>query len=293
MMKHFLIRLFSFVVFILLSFVCVFGLLSVTQCYMLRMPDGCNKLFLGNSHTEAAINDSIISGAFNFGRSAERIEFLYPKLKMMKRVNPQIDTVYVGLDYILMCHSVEKEFNSVLMHPYNFPEYDFDDWLRIFVEAGSEYLVSFFAHPFSWMKMVDLIHLRHSSTASARDCHFLGGFEKSTRNKLAVDPRKTSVVAEDTTFDRIDMNYYFANKCIRFCQENNIELVFFCTPHHKYCPFAGYQQQIVSDFADIPFINSVRMELPDSCFADLDHLNVIGAEVYSTYLEKQIIHPQP
>lgn len=292
-MKHFLNRVFVFLSFLILSFAMVFGLLRGTQYYLLRMPEGCSKLFCGNSHTEAAINDSIITGSFNFGRSADRIEFIYPKLKMMKRVNPQIDTVYVGLDYILMCHSVEEDFNSVLMHPYNFLEYDFDDWLCIFGDAGTEYLESFFAHPFSWMKMVDLIHLRHSSTANVKDCHFLGGFEKSTRNKLSVDPRKTNVVAEDTAFERIDMNYYFANKCIRFCQENNVELVFFCTPHHKYCPFAGYQQQIVSDFAEIPFINSVRMELPDSCFADLDHLNAIGADIYSTYLEKEVLHSLP
>ena len=32
------------------------------------------------------------------------------------------------------------------------------------------------------------------------------------------------------------------------------------------------------------------MELPDSCFGDLDHLNYKGAKVFSEYLEKEVLH---
>lgn len=289
-MKHFLLRFFAYIFFLTSFITLIFGGIRCSQKRLLHIPEYCHILFLGNSHVEAAINDTIIKGAFNFGRSAERIETLYPKLKMMKRINPQIDTVYLGLDNVLLCHGVKSAFNYQIMHPYDYMEYDLQDWKVFAFSTSFNYLESLFAHPISWMKILDMRHF-YESTTDAHDCRYLGGFSWEDRNKLAVDPRNTHTIASDSTFTRVFFNYYMIERCISFCKENGIHLEFFSTPYHKYCPFAGFQNQIVNDFKEIPFTNCTRMEMPDSCFADLDHLNWKGAAAFSAYFDQNVVHP--
>ena len=47
---------------------------------------------------------------------------------------------------------------------------------------------------------------------------------------------------------------------------------------------------MIKNYSNIKFYDFKDMELPDSCFGDLDHLNYKGAKVFSEYLEKEILH---
>lgn len=289
-MRRFLSRFSFFICFLSVMFIVAFSLLRISQHSLLRLPEGCHIVFLGNSHVEDAVNDSLIQGAYNFARSAERIESLYAKLKMLKRINPQIDTVFIGMDYILMHHGVNEEFSSALVHPYNYMEYDIEDWQWIFGNTSFDYLQSFLAHPISWMKIVDLLKL-HNPQVDIRQCSYLGGYLFSNRFNVKEDARRKEE-KHPSSFSRVPFNYHFAQKCIDYCAQNNICLYFFTTPYHRDCPFTNRQIQLKNDFKNNNWFDMVSMELPDSCFGNLDHLNYLGAIRFSNQIEKQLLHPE-
>ena len=85
----------------------------------------------------------------------------------------------------------------------------------------------------------------------------------------------------------IEISYLF--KIIELCKLNNIEIILVNTPIYKVLHdhqghlFKTYNRY----FSDIPFYDYSTMELSDSCFTDLVHLNKKGAIVFSEKFNKQ------
>ena len=49
-----------------------------------------------------------------------------------------------------------------------------------------------------------------------------------------------------------------------------------------------YREYWSEKFPSIRFIDCTQMNLPDSCFADREHLNYRGARLFSDYLTKTL-----
>ena len=49
-----------------------------------------------------------------------------------------------------------------------------------------------------------------------------------------------------------------------------------------------YQAERRKRFADIPYLDFDGFSLPDSLYADLEHLNEAGAQVFSSWLQSQL-----
>ena len=73
----------------------------------MRLPENCYTVFVGNSHIECAINDTILKNSFNFGRSAEQMEFIYCKVKLLKKYN--VNRISLGVQSFQ--ESTLKELN--------------------------------------------------------------------------------------------------------------------------------------------------------------------------------------
>lgn len=292
MMKRFFFRIISFLIFAIVFASCISGMLRLSQFSMLCLPEGRHIVFLGNSHIEGAINDTVIGGSYNFGRSGDRVEMEYLKLKLLKRVNPDIDTVFVGFDNVLMYHSAQEEFNSTQMHPYLYSVMDIEDWWKVLTMSSSSYLESFVVHPLSWMKMVDLRHLLKTQ-CDIRDFLFLGGNDWPEDNQLAEDivrrGNKSGVYPKQT---HDSLNAYFMRKTISFCKDSDIELFFICPPQHPYtpCNTHDYKQWYAEEFSDVKFFDCLEMPMADSCYSNLDHLNFKGARIFSEYIDKEILN---
>lgn len=53
-----------------------------------------------------------------------------------------------------------------------------------------------------------------------------------------------------------------------------------------------YQKFYQENYSHIKFYDFRTLNLPDSCFRDLDHLNYKGAKIFSDFLEKEVLHKQ-
>ena len=251
---------------------------------IMKIDDSINKIYLGNSTVEQAINDSLLENGFNFARSAESIDLIYAKIQLLKEANPNIDTIYVCFDDIILYKTnIYYDLSSIFF----LDKFSTTDYLMNLREFSFGRNTESISHLYDISKIKPMI-LSYISKVDIRDLN-IGGYLWSTRSKLYEDlhrRKKENVKAlkfED--FPRI--NKYYLNEIISYCKNNGITLFFFITPRYptEY-PDTIYRNIHQAYFKEIPLLDYSRIQLPDSCFGDCVHLNYKGAKIFTEILNK-------
>lgn len=292
-MKRFLRQLFAFIAIIVLCLVAFWALICSNRDETLKLPPNTNIVFLGTSHIACAINDNVVKNSFNFARNAENMEFVYCKIKLLKKYNPRLDTIVVGFDNSLLIFNTST---PKLYSPYYYDTYNFRDLKTILTRGKYSYIESHFTQPFNWLKLFQVIESYFSPVVDARLLDEIGGYIYSNRDKL------DEAIKRHTNRNNIQSNIkcdiiaeYFLNEIENYCKKNKITLLFMHTPMHKVVRNDGdllYERYYKQKYSHIKFYDFREMYLPDSCFGDLDHLNYKGAKAFSEFLEKEVLHKQ-
>ena len=292
-MKQFIFKTLAFIATTILMFVLFWMLICSTRDELMNLPDNEQIVFLGNSHIECAVNDTIVKNSYNFGRSGDRIEIIYSKLKLIHRYNPQVDTIILLYDNVLYGHCCNKSFATQIYSPYFYDTYNIYDIYNIITHSNLDYAQSHITHPFNWFKLSDIIPSLFRENNNITKTYNLGKYLYSKRDKLNLDIKirgnnKVNIISYDK------LTLYFLEQTIKYCNDNNLTLIFMCPPQHNKCFLDStyYKQVYKESYSDIPFYDFKTLQLPDSCFGDLDHLNYKGAKVFSEYLEKEVLHKQ-
>ena len=291
-MKKFIFKSTIFFIVAVISFVAFWSIICSNRDETMRLPENCYTVFVGNSHIECAINDTILKNCFNFGRSADKTEFIYSKVKLLKKYNPELDTIVIGYDNVLCYQSADSAFNSVLYSPYFFDTHNLSTITNLLTKSSFGYIESHITHPFDWFKLYQFGESTIKSKTNITDMSNLGGYLYLIRDKLKEDIKRRSIIKMDKNRSFDELSIYFLDETLKFCQDNNMTVIFLCPPQHKRCFFDStyYREYYTKNYSNIKFYDFKDMELPDSCFGDLDHLNYKGAKVFSEYLEKEILH---
>lgn len=287
-MKKFLLKSLIFLIVVVISFIVFWAIICSNRDKTLKLPNNENIVFLGNSHIECAVNDSILENSFNFARSSENMEYVYCKVKLLKQYNPQLDTVIIGYDNTLLTCPF---YNSGLYSPYYYDTYTLSDFNALFKNSSFKYIESHLTHPFNWAKLINIISTFVKTDVNAHDLDELGGYLYLVRDKLEESIKRQD--KKSTEIPQCDNNSkYFLNEIEKYCAKNNITLIFIHTPMHKALNWdkTFLKKFHKQNYSNIKFYDFKDMELPDSCFGDLDHLNYKGAKVFSEFLEKEIFH---
>lgn len=291
-MKKFILKSLIFLIVAVISFVAFWSIICSNRDETMRLPENCNIVFLGNSHIECAINDTIVKNSFNFGRSGDKTEFIYSKVKLLKRFNPELDTIVIGYDNVLCYQSADSAFNSSLFSPYFFDTHNVKTFFNILFNSSFAYQESHLSHPFNWFKLYQFGESMIKNNVNIKDMTNIGGFLYLKRDKLKEDIKRRSNIKmnKSRTFDALSI--FFLDETLKFCQENDMTVIFLCPPQHKKCFLDStyYREYYSKKYSNIKFYDFKDLELPDSCFGDLDHLNYKGARVFSEHLEKEVFH---
>lgn len=283
-MKKFIIQTITFAAFaagVVITFHFLFLLMNASK---LRLPSDVHTIYMGNSTIETSVNDTIVPHSFNMGKGADHIEFVYAKLKMLKRVNPQIDTLVVGLDDIILYKENDNDWPKWgINSPFFITEFDIDDHisnLRNFsFKWNSGYLTSMYDGS-RWL------YLSMRKDGIPRDLG-VGGYEYLLRDKLQLDIKKNKdhhLKQNDPDSVSEGIIHYF-RKMMTFCNSNGITLIFMSTPKHKEVWNKRAYREIHSKyFPEIPLYDFTEITYPDSCYGDVVHLNYRGARVFSEQL---------
>ena len=269
-MKKYLIRLFKItVLFILVLIVLICSRAYIIRSHSWRLNDGVNIVFLGASHINRAIDDSMMEHAVNWSRPSERYMFTYIKLDNLIHYNPQIDTVFLELaptdlleDTDYKYHELNEQTGYVKLYC---PFFSWENW------------GIYCSEPFQVISLVLGSLVETEDLSQSGWYNHMGGYNGL---QAVMDTTTVSPQLEKSRGYGNNINYDYLRRIIRLCEENNVKLFFIETPtwHPEYFyDQVYYYDAIKTNFSDIEFCDYSKWPTSIDEFYDAHHLNKKGS----------------
>ena len=286
-MKLFVKNLFCF--FIVLF---VFYFILWTQ-YVWRMGDysfGLPKkktvIVVGDSQTQADVNDTICYNVQNISLAHDGYFSMYKRIQLYVEANPQVNTIVLAMTPHTMS-PVKDEF----YHNFGYVEETTKHYLPYFTLEDWWLLVS---NDHADVLSALVTPLKFYLTPSQKRIKEMGYYESADYSHLKEDIKSGAVrlvpdSCETDYGNEITLKYL--HKIVNYCKEKNLRLIGVNTPvlhGEKYFDMENYRRLISTDFKDLEVWDDMGMEFPDSCRRDVNHLNKWGAEIYSQILKTRL-----
>lgn len=260
-----------------------------------KLPPEKTVMVIGDSHTAFGIIDSNLAHVANLSQSAD--VYLYNCLKVEKvlPLNPQIHTVIIGFG----AHDVQQFMADVFLKKYEFTKAKVQNYYHLLSASDLCYLL--YKSPTQVIKgVVGLPKLKtpyvtkilRGKKMDLNDELRIGGF---TFRDEKIDMKKNIADAAKLVTDKEDLismwpwQINYLHKLVDICKAHNVKVIFIRMPEHKDFPrtiepeFQAFRKR---EFGDIPFLDYLQMDFPDSCFSDMDHLNYYGARIFTDSFSK-------
>ncbi len=234
-----------------------------TTTINLILPLTINKIAVGDSHIEQSINDSILVNTKNIACNSESFIYSFYKIATVTKNNPQIDTIFLGASY----HSFSKYYDDFIYNNSVLIKYFYILPLNIQYE-----ILNKTKKPFNIF-----IHSLKLALIPNKYSDWIGAFSNyatnaTINNNSIVDRINFQYYKDNELYGFSDENIFYFNKIVKFCNENDIELIIINTPLHK-----NYKEKIPKEF--IEKFNSIIaqnkldiIEFDKFIFADNDFL---------------------
>lgn len=266
--------------FVLLVIVVASVRMVIFNHHSWKLPAEKHILFMGASHFNHGIDDTMMESAINWTRGSERYMYTYIKLQHLLPENPQIDTIFLELaptdlwtDTDYKYHVLNEQSGYVKLY---WPFYSMEQW-QIFKSEPVQVLGLVMS---SLLSTKEVTHNRWWST--------MGGFKKKEE---VMNPNEWSTMLEPANYTGHKVNYDYLRRIITLCKENNIQLYFvYCPMYH---PEFFYDQEYYykayrESFSDIELFDYCHWDgMPLDGFADPHHLNPKGARIFTQELKNR------
>jgi hypothetical protein len=267
------------------------GTIFVRSKVSFKLPDEKNILVLGDSYTECAVDDNILTRAANVSQSGTAYIYSYCKLKKFLEENPHIDTVLLSFHYDVLTEIIDNLWifgKSVLSD--RLSKYLLFLGNEEFAVYGNKKNLIASVLQMPVYSMGSIVKFLMQGSLSYKDAG-MGCYLNLDRNKLekAIANDKTNERDRRDRISSIQKNYLL--KIAELCKSKGIRLILISTPTYNAEQYGStdklwnYYNNYLSD---VQFIDYSKFSLPDSCYADIGHLNRHGARIFSQYLEKEI-----
>jgi hypothetical protein len=140
--------------------------------------------------------------------------------------------------------------------------------------------------------MFNLVRIAKACLLGTRGMHHFdfGGFQLLHVDKLAEDSKVLLGERYDGRLSPLQVEYL--RRIHSLCQADSVRLVLLNTPKHRFY-LARLERPLKDGWKRLSangdsLLDLCEYPLPDSCFADLSHLNYRGAKVFSEDLDKRI-----
>lgn len=280
-MKQFLKNIF---VFTSIPLICLLiGLLMIfyiSKTIEYKFNENIKEIYIGDSHIQCAVNDSLLINSRNVSTSSESFYFSYYKLKKLIEENQNIEKVYLGASY----HSLSNYYDDFISGEYSpsvAPKYFYilpiNEQFKL-IRWNVKNIPTF-------IKGVLSISYRYLFKDVTFD---YGGYSNSFTNSMAMKPSMEKRLhfqyytgKELNNFSEINLTYL--TKIIVLCKTSKIDLVLLNTPLHPYFKskvpiiYINKFNEIVNT-QNLNVIDFNALTFSDSCFIpDGDHLSAKGA----------------
>jgi hypothetical protein len=249
-----------------------------------------DKIIIGHSHPECAINDSLIEGLQNFSRSGESYFYTYYKLRPLLAQNPQIKTVFVEFSNDMISAEKDEWTWGRRYMTRLYPEYG------VFIDAAGNDLL--FRH--NPRAFVDAQSLALQSTMMSLTHPHYNYAERLGKYIYLVRDQTDSLLKADT-LDYVDRsslfklsstNLGYLRKIIDYTRSMHRDIYLIRTPMHLRSPYRINENLFMkvydSLFRDVKFMDYVNFPLENNEYGNLEHLNYRGARKFSEFFDKEV-----
>lgn len=291
-MKLFLKRIFTFS---LVGVIISFNLFVIFNYKVNNISLDESKIIIiaGDSHTQHALNDSIIENSINISNPGEHFLYTYNILNRLLISNDHIQQVILGVSF----HSFSSFQDEKIKEP--------DKTIRFFpkyypiLNYKSLKDVSFIKKNEIHGVIKHVLSVIFSSKINKYP--FIGGYSKTDSNNLSEAIINRSIERHYFT-DLGKQQHYsdyqkeYLEKVVELCQDKGIQLIFINTPIHN-----NYYKKIPDKFIanyyltisnlgsnNNRFIDLHSLKLDEKFYIDGDHTNSFGARKTSLVVNKMI-----
>ena len=283
-MKKFLNEMLKFGVFLILgTIILIMGTLLIERNIInFTIPANKTVLVVGDSHTACAVNDEILTNVFNFSKGGSGYFYTFLKVRKMLEDNPQITTLVIGYSYGNLEKSRDEWFKGEKYITGNLNRHlfllDFSDFYSIFISNPYHVLIS-------------TISERIASLYSDHSLNRWGKYKYLEQNEL--EESKARLISNDKT-EKVEYSEYqekYLLKLYHLAMAKDINVILLNAPIHPMFEesqeaYKGYYNLLAEhEMPNATIINHSNMNIPESGFGDIRHLNFKGAEIYSEYLK--------
>lgn len=253
-----------------------------------KIEPGITSIYIGDSHIQKTINDSIIPASINVGISSEALYYSYFKLKMLLTNNPSVDHVYLGCSY----HNISNYYDQFVSGHYASviaPKY-------FYILSTKEKIKMICWNRKKLASFMKSTIKRGIAKAGNRDRYsFLGGFinqfKKTTAIRSSMDKRLRYQYYTNgnlNPFSELNINYL--HKIVSLCKSKGVHITLLNTPIHPY-----FFNKIPKEYKEklneiiltnqLDYIDLSTVKLCEECYVpDGDHVSFRGAEEISNDL---------
>lgn len=291
-MKLFLKNFFLFISAPILIIIII--LVSHTySIHNLDIHDSEKTLIIGDSHTQTAIDDSILDNSINVSQSGQHFLYTYNVLRILLDDNEHIDNVLLGVSFHSFGASRDEHVKNSSKMRYSFANYypvlNFDSFSDVSLISAQGFR----------LMLINVLDTMFSSNIHAYP--FIGKFYDREGNNLNSKSVQANIEGHYYTEDgRLqsfsELQVEYLQKISDLCKENDIQLILINTPKHRLYnekipkEFVNHYYKIIQKITsdNVNFIDLHAYHLPDDNYGDGDHLNAFGAKKISEILDKKI-----
>ena len=249
--------------------------------------ENVNIIFAGDSNMETSVNDKIINNSINLAKSGDSYLYTYLKIKkLIQEDKTKVDTIVISFsphnifenDKIISKSQIFSKFKQ------HYPVMNFNE-LELFLKISPKTIIySILSLPVEFSRNILKV---------IRDEPVLYGKYLSI-NKNQVDRAIKRLNAKTTNkldkYSQIEILYL--NKIIDVVKNENKVIMFMNPPkrneilNHDSYQVHKYYNLYDSLYYTIPFMDLSKFKLDKNEYADLIHLNKIGAQKFSNHINE-------
>lgn len=245
--------------------------------------ENVSKLVIGHSHSQCAINDSLIPGFKNVSNAGESYFYNYIKLKKILEQNPQVKTVFIEFSN----NHIDTLMNQWIWGKTYMARYSY---LLPYIPQQDENLIKQ-KNTAGYLKTLaprfknNLVHILKNDYNLTDE---IGGYRKLTRNKVDSILKNLNTKSGETfqpPYPVSIQSIAYLKKMIEICEEYRITAILIRSPQHSQLKMrfneSHFQRIRTTHFKHLEFFDFSDFPLANKYFSDLEHLNYEGATIFT------------
>lgn len=265
-MKKFLIRILLFS----LTVIGIYSIFIVRFIYLsnkvsFEIGPTKNVLVLGDSQGQFCISDTITGNTYNLCRFGEGYLSNYLKLKQVLNYPNQIDTLLL----IFTPFTTDKNSDSR-----DFSPETVNHILGKYYPFFTKEEIKLFSIPYMLQGVL------RSITYTDISFHSFGSSGMLYGNHIDTVIKKQAQKDTNETIYGNKVELQYLDKIINLCDNHHIQVILFSPPIYqadRFYDMDNFYEIYHQRYSQIPLCDMTEIAFPDSCMADINHLNIHGA----------------